>query len=632
MDILQQIDSIPDPVVADKACKAVQVLRRTCALYPLDKIAFSFNGGKDSTVLLHLLRAAVAQLENCTDLGGLGGIKSFYFCNDDDFPEVKDFVQRTDAECVQSVGYGLCVEYLRLSDFKRGLCEYLDRTGVMAIVLGTRRGDPNGGNQDCFCPSSDGWPPFMRVNPIIDWTYHDVWVFLRATHVPYCSLYDHGYTSLGGTGNTLPNSALRSSDGSYEPAYKLADGRLERVGRVHPATHKQAATRHSHLHPRTPLASSKCPGAVPGQEDSTHPQKAQIEGQQQTDGLGEEGTEEEGDARRGGGGAGGDGAAREAGSSLATSGGGGAAGGGGGGGGGLTHSAAIVIIGDELLSGKVEDVNARFLCRELRSLGWQVTRVVFVPDDVDEIASAVRALAAVVQLVITAGGIGPTLDDVTMQASRCGVRGQGGEQRNVLVSLSLPLAALLTAPAPPSLHSLVGIARAVGQPLVRLPALVERLSSYFGGPAALSEAHLKMAEAPQHTELIDYTLPYSDHVSKFPLMRVNNIYVLPGVPSLLVQKWNALKPRLQEAALAPFRNATLRLSVKDETTIAPALVRVASSHGLDVAVGSYPVDQGIIITLDSKNSEKLEAAIAEIQQLLPGEAVVALERDVDSLA
>ncbi|GIL61337.1 hypothetical protein Vafri_15809 [Volvox africanus] len=472
----------------------------------------------------------------------------------------------------------------------------------MAIVLGTRKGDPNGGNQDCFCPSSDGWPPFMRVNPIIDWTYHDVWVFLRAMHVPYCGLYDHGYTSLGGTGNTLPNSALRRSDGTYEPAYKLADGRLERVGRVHLAASKGAVRPH-HTH-----AQPQGQGQGQGQEEhpprfnpqtTTHLLPLPPNQQQQQEGS-------QTDGRSDGSAAGGRAGALGGSGSGRTDGGGSdgmVAGGSSRGGGGadtrthadaacLTHSAAIVIIGDELLSGKVEDVNARFLCREIRSLGWQVTRVVFVPDDVDEIASAVRALAAVVHIVLTAGGLGPTLDDVTMQ----------------------------------------GIARAVGQPLVRLPALVERLSSYFGGEGALTEAHLKMAEGPQHMELIDYTLPGCDQISKFPLLRVNNIYVLPGVPSLLVQKWNALKPRLKEAALAPFRNATLRLSLKDETTIAPALVRVASTHGLDVAVGSYPMDQGIIITLDSKNSEKLEAAIAEIQELLPEESVVTLERDVDSLS
>ena len=67
------------------------------------------------------------------------------------------------------------------------------------------RGDPNAGGQDEFCPSSPGWPPFMRVNPVLGWTYADVWGFLKAAQVPYCSLYDHGFTSLGSINNTRPN-------------------------------------------------------------------------------------------------------------------------------------------------------------------------------------------------------------------------------------------------------------------------------------------------------------------------------------------------------------------------------------------------------------------------------------------
>ncbi|KXZ50142.1 hypothetical protein GPECTOR_17g778 [Gonium pectorale] len=580
MDILAHIDSIPDAVVAEKARKAIQVLRRTCALYPLDKIAFSFNGGKDSTVLLHLLRAAVAQLQG-PDTPGLGGILSFYFRKNDDFTEVKQFVEGADKQ------YSLDVEYIAEQDFKKGLCDYLESTGVMAIVLGTRRGDPNAGGQDTFCPSSEGWPPFMRVNPIIDWTYHEVWVFLRAVRAPYCTLYDHGYTSLGGTGNTLPNSSLRRPDGGYEPAYALADGRQERSGRLHAAQPKSPAPLQHHNHSQG--------GHVDKGSHATALDRLSSGGRGRGDGAVASGTaaavaDGAGDGEEVPGADGEDGRAADRRPAGPRSGGGSPLPGPGGS--ELTKSAAIVIIGDELLSGKVEDVNARFLCRELRSLGWQVLRVVFVPDDVDEIASAVRALAAVVEVVITAGGIGPTLDDVTMQ----------------------------------------GVALAVGQPLVRLPDLVSRLSEYFGGMDALTPAHLKMAEGPAAAELIDYTLPGADQPSKFPLVRVNNVYVLPGVPSLLVQKWTALRPRLEAAALAPFRNATLKLSLKvDETTIAPALERVASAHGLDVAVGSYPVEQGIIITLDSKNTEALQAAIADITELLPGEALVAMERDVDSL-
>ena len=76
----------------------------------------------------------------------------------------------------------------------------------------------------------------MRVNPIIDWQYEDVWRFLLATRTPYCSLYDDGYTSLGNRKNTLRNAELiiRDANGAerYKPAYELLDGTLERRGRT----------------------------------------------------------------------------------------------------------------------------------------------------------------------------------------------------------------------------------------------------------------------------------------------------------------------------------------------------------------------------------------------------------------
>ena len=97
------------------------------------------------------------------------------------------------------------MQYLSNPDFKGGLEEFISGTGAAAIVLGTRRGDPNARDQEFFCPSSEGWPAFMRVNPILDWTYSDVWTFLRSCSLPYCELYNLGYTSLGSRHNTIRN-------------------------------------------------------------------------------------------------------------------------------------------------------------------------------------------------------------------------------------------------------------------------------------------------------------------------------------------------------------------------------------------------------------------------------------------
>lgn len=87
---------------------------------------------------------------------------------------------------------------------------------------------------DEFAPTSAGWPDMMRVNPILRWSYSTVWAYLRSTGLPYCSLYDDGYTSLGSTADTLPNPGLQHPDDpwTFLPAWELADGTSERDGRV----------------------------------------------------------------------------------------------------------------------------------------------------------------------------------------------------------------------------------------------------------------------------------------------------------------------------------------------------------------------------------------------------------------
>ena len=157
----------------------------------------------------------------------------------------------------------------------QALQTYKDRfPHITAILIGTRRTDPHGGELISVLArklvmltvwtaklshrnmTDPGWPCFERVNPIINWAYTDVWTFLRRFEVPYCSLYDEGYTSLGSTFNTFPNPALlapevaaaseppstapngavngresKSKPVRYLPAYELRDGNLERSGR-----------------------------------------------------------------------------------------------------------------------------------------------------------------------------------------------------------------------------------------------------------------------------------------------------------------------------------------------------------------------------------------------------------------
>jgi len=237
----------------------------------------SFNGGKDCTVLLELYAIALER-HHAKRNGGdpvsasshINGrytqrpIRSVYIFQPNPFPDVEQFISDTVqrygslSTCIASsipllfFRYNLELTRIDESQIKQGLTKYLsDHPNIKAILVGTRRTDPHARmsfvlllssfclfiriafseNLETFSQTDNGWPSFMRVNPIIDWNYVHVWRFLRDRHVPYCTIYNLGYTSLGSVFNTVPNPHLRRPDGSFAPAYELVEDRFERAGR-----------------------------------------------------------------------------------------------------------------------------------------------------------------------------------------------------------------------------------------------------------------------------------------------------------------------------------------------------------------------------------------------------------------
>lgn len=249
-----------------KVRQSLDVLLQALCLFGPQGVIGSFNGGKDAVVVMHLLRAALAhwcvhfqsslRLPEVVD-GKAGMVdpnptvseepprvavwppRAIFFRSEQEYAEVIEFVQETTRRLgLASVTYecgwldGLRVEMLntlRSASVPAGV-------GVsLAFVLGTRRGDPNCRDPQAFEPSSlsiSDRARFMRVNPIVSWGYNDVWRFLRHYELQYCCLYDRGFTSIGRQDDTFPNPALWRPDGSYAPAYTLADPLLERAGRA----------------------------------------------------------------------------------------------------------------------------------------------------------------------------------------------------------------------------------------------------------------------------------------------------------------------------------------------------------------------------------------------------------------
>lgn len=242
----------------------------------------------------------------------------------------------------------------------------------------------------------------------------------------------------------------------------------------------------------------------------------------------------------------------------------------------MVKTAGIILIGNELLSGKVADVNAAYLCRELRALGVEVRKTSVIPDEVEAIAREVAEFSRSFDWVFTSGGVGPTHDDVTME----------------------------------------GVARGLGVRVVRHPELVARLAGYY--KENLNEARLKMAEVPEGAALLSADALF------FPTVVVENVYILPGVPEIFRQKFEAIRERFRGS---PFHLRTVYVRI-GEGTLAAFLNELLQAYPA-LLCGSYPEfahpEYKVKVTLESKDREYLERAFQHLLARLPADAVVKVE-------
>jgi FAD synthetase len=241
-------------------------------------------------------------------------------------------------------------------------------------------------------------------------------------------------------------------------------------------------------------------------------------------------------------------------------------------------TAAILLIGNEILSGKVEEENARYLVRELRRRGVPVGRIEIVPDDLDDIARSARALSDRFDFVFSSGGVGPTHDDITLPA----------------------------------------MAAAFGRQMVRDQELESLMRQRVG--ADLHPRDLRMADIPAGARL-EYGAPGPGHT--WPVVVMNNIWILPGVPSIFRRKFEAIR----ELFNGPPIHARAVYSSFPENAIADALDAVVAAFPA-VDIGSYPhldaPDYKVKLTLDGRDARAVDAATADLVERL-GQAVVRIE-------
>ena len=225
----------------------------------------------------------------------------------------------------------------------------------------------------------------------------------------------------------------------------------------------------------------------------------------------------------------------------------------------MSKTAGIVVIGNEILSGRTRDENAAYFLKELRALGVDVRRVSVIPDEIQVIRDEIRSASQNFDYVFSSGGVGPTHDDVTIQ----------------------------------------GVAAAFERNLCRSSELETTLRGYYQDN--LTDAMLRMAEVPEGASLVRGDQMW------FPVIAVENVYIFPGVPEILASKFQRIKERFRED---PFFTRDVFLVV-EEGHIAEVLHEVLAKFP-DLQLGSYPTFTNpkytVKLTLESKSDDYLSRA------------------------
>ena len=251
-------------------------------------------------------------------------------------------------------------------------------------------------------------------------------------------------------------------------------------------------------------------------------------------------------------------------------------------------TAAMLIIGNEILSGRTKDKNVGFLAEELAGIGIRLSEVRIVRDDEAAIIEAARALSERYTYVFTSGGIGPTHDDIT---TAC-------------------------------------IAKAFRSDVERNAEAMRRLTAHYADSGVeFNEARQKMADIPVGAELID------NPVSAAPGFILKNVHVMAGVPRIFQAMVAGIKPRLAGGAVVQSRTVACTIG---EGTVASGLGRIQDAYP-DIEIGSYPYFRagafGTSLVLRGTDEASLEAATEDVRALvrsLGGEPIDIAAGDADA--
>ena len=234
-------------------------------------------------------------------------------------------------------------------------------------------------------------------------------------------------------------------------------------------------------------------------------------------------------------------------------------------------TAALLVIGDEILSGRTKDKNIGYIAEYLTAMGIDLKEVRVVPDDEGEIIAAINTLRAKFTYLLTTGGIGPTHDDITA----------------------------------------VCVAKALGVEISHDPRAVAMLRERYVNPEDLNEARLRMARIPHGSTLI------ANSISKAPGFMCGNVIVMAGVPAIMQVMLDEIAPSLAKGRV--MASLSVDAGGLPEGAYAAALGAIQKGHE-GVIIGSYPHFDGVKfanqIVLRSRDEALLQKVRGEVEAMI----------------
>lgn len=445
--------------------------------------------------------------------------------------------------------------------------------------------------------------------------YGHVWHFLRTFNLSYCSLYDQGYTSLGKKSQTFPNPALlrktpivaidnsvtgesdsRSTATEYWPAYMLSDWTLERAGRANSVSLKPASSKSEDETTRaeertknsgkvssegeTLISNDECPTNL----DTTFAQPSVSSSES-------------------------------------------------------SQTAALLIIGDEILNGFTTESNLQVTSKALASIGIPLRKVSIVSDDIDDIAQEVQRLSQRYDIVFTSGGIGPTHDDVTLKAIAKALQQdirinaemlqhletvhiEQQQRQKVFVSSSDLQQEQEERPMPPMEESMRRLAFLPEQSQLRFPPPPD---DYYS--TVINQSTTTVSSTASAATVVESASTAAVRNKTWPILQCDNIFILPGVPQFYASKMQLItKYFLSKQEILERWKIILDL---EEKNLVSHLDAVVARHAR-VKIGSYPYVEHpefkTIITVEAAHLSQVEAAVQELVEALPRHVVLRVER------